>query len=127
MQSETPKPTEGSEYTFARKQSVASLDRKDLAHIWEISGSQDLAALIAEGDHLFLGPLQVSARLHRVAGRPDCAGTASLNAAAGQHMAAQRGHEPLSAGESPLFHEPLQGRAQHNSTGWLAPCCSSRP
>eukprot|EP00891_Asterochloris_glomerata_P002938 jgi/Astpho2/2938/fgenesh1_pg.00050_%23_172_t len=60
MQSETPKPTEGSEYTFARKQSVASLDRKDLAHIWEISGSQDLAALIAEGDHLFLGPLQVA-------------------------------------------------------------------
>ena len=61
MQSETPKPTEGSEYTFARKQSATSLDRKDLAHIWEISGSQELAALIAEGDHLFLGPLQVSA------------------------------------------------------------------
>ena len=76
MQSETPKPTEGSEYTFARKQSAASLDRKDLAHIWEISGSQELAALIAEGDHLFLGPLQVSA--------PDCTGLLAALIAQGE-------------------------------------------
>ena len=96
MQSETPKPTEGSEYTFARKQSAARLDRKDLAHIWEISGSQELAALIAEGDHLFLGPLQVSARLRRVAARPCWPGNSLLTAAAGQRVTAQQEPEPLS-------------------------------
>lgn len=35
-QSEVPKPSEGLEYTYARKPSQFDHEKKDLAHIWEV-------------------------------------------------------------------------------------------
>jgi len=34
---EVPKPSEGLEYTYARKPSTFDHEKKDLAHIWEVS------------------------------------------------------------------------------------------
>ena len=48
------KPTEGLEYTFARKSAAANLDRKDVAHIWEIGGGEQLGTTVAGSDSLFL-------------------------------------------------------------------------
>lgn len=54
-----PKPSEGLEYTYARKPSNYDHERKDLAHIWEIGGSQEFAEEIMQGDQLFLTAKQV--------------------------------------------------------------------
>ena len=41
---ERPRPTQGIEYTFARKAlHSTSVDKKAVAHIWEISGTQAFA------------------------------------------------------------------------------------
>lgn len=57
---EVPKPTEGVEYTFARKQQANNIDKKDIAHIWEISGSEKLWEEVSNSDSLFLGMRQVT-------------------------------------------------------------------
>jgi dynein light intermediate chain 2 len=56
-----PKPSEGLEYTYARKPSAYDHERKDLAHIWEVGGSQEFAQEISQGDQLFLTAKQVGA------------------------------------------------------------------
>jgi hypothetical protein len=58
-QVEVPKPSEGLEYTYARKPSNFDHERKDLAHIWEVGGSQEFAEQIAQSDQLFLTVKQV--------------------------------------------------------------------
>lgn len=35
-----PKATEGMEYNYARKTHATNIERKDVAHIWEISGTR---------------------------------------------------------------------------------------
>mmetsp|Transcript_17177 Transcript_17177/g.54938 ORF Transcript_17177/g.54938 Transcript_17177/m.54938 type:complete len:387 (-) Transcript_17177:65-1225(-) len=57
---DVPKPTEGLEYTYARKSVATNIERKDIAHIWEISGSQDLAVEVTKNENLFLGQRQVA-------------------------------------------------------------------
>jgi hypothetical protein len=54
-----PKPSEGLEYTYARKPSNFDHEKKDLAHIWEVGGSQEFANEIAQGDQIFLTAKQV--------------------------------------------------------------------
>jgi dynein light intermediate chain 2 len=56
---EVPKPSEGLEYTYARKPSNFDHEKKDLAHIWEVGGSQEFATEIAQGDQIFLTAKQV--------------------------------------------------------------------
>mmetsp|Transcript_19135 Transcript_19135/g.32887 ORF Transcript_19135/g.32887 Transcript_19135/m.32887 type:complete len:414 (-) Transcript_19135:1059-2300(-) len=56
---ETPKPSEGLEYTYARKPSNFDHEKKDLAHIWDVGGSPEFAQEIASGDH-FLTVKQVT-------------------------------------------------------------------
>lgn len=58
--SDVAKPSEGLEYTFARKPSAYEHDRKDLAHMWELGGSPDLARELAQGEQLFLTFRQVT-------------------------------------------------------------------
>jgi dynein light intermediate chain 2 len=55
-----PKPSEGLEYTYARKPSNYDHERKDLAHIWEVGGSNEFAESITQGDQLFLTAKQVT-------------------------------------------------------------------
>ena len=43
MKADTPKPTEGLEYTYIRKAASNVSDRKELAHLWELSGSTELS------------------------------------------------------------------------------------
>ncbi len=43
VQAEVPKPSEGLEYTYARKPSNFDHEKKDLAHIWEVGGSPEFA------------------------------------------------------------------------------------
>ena len=43
-QVEVPKPSEGLEYTYARKPSQYDHEKKDLAHIWEVSPQARFAA-----------------------------------------------------------------------------------
>ncbi|KAG1665103.1 hypothetical protein FOA52_007794 [Chlamydomonas sp. UWO 241] len=57
---EVPKPAEGLEYTYARKPSQYDHERKDLAHIWEVGGSQEFAEAISQGDQLFLTAKQIT-------------------------------------------------------------------
>jgi len=57
---EVPKPSEGLEYTYARKPSSYDHERKDLAHIWEVGGSQEFAEEISKGDQMFLTAKQLS-------------------------------------------------------------------
>jgi dynein light intermediate chain 2 len=47
------------EYTYARKPSSYDHERKDLAHIWEVGGSQEFAEEISKGDQMFLTAKQV--------------------------------------------------------------------
>ena len=61
MQAETPKPTEGLEYTFIRKPASNPTDRKELANLWELSGSQELSKEIFTTGNI-LGPEQVDNR-----------------------------------------------------------------
>lgn len=58
VQAETPKPTEGLEYTYIRKPAASHADYKDLAHLWEVSGSQELSQEIFNSD-IVLTPEQV--------------------------------------------------------------------
>mmetsp|Transcript_14319 Transcript_14319/g.41743 ORF Transcript_14319/g.41743 Transcript_14319/m.41743 type:complete len:198 (-) Transcript_14319:1665-2258(-) len=58
--SEMPKPSEGLEYTYARKPSAYDHERKDLAHIWEVGGSHEFAESISQGDQLFLTAKQIT-------------------------------------------------------------------
>lgn len=57
-----PKPSEGLEYTYARKPSNFDHEKKDLAHIWELGGSAEFAEEFVQGDAGFLNPKQVSPR-----------------------------------------------------------------
>ena len=57
---EVPKPTEGMEYNYARRASSGAgggggVDRKDVAHVWEIAGSRHFADEVTEQDNVFLG------------------------------------------------------------------------
>ncbi|KAA6425193.1 MAG: cytoplasmic dynein 2 light intermediate chain 1 [Trebouxia sp. A1-2] len=56
---EAPKPTEGLEYTYIRKPAANPTDPKDLAHLWEVSGSQELSQEILNSDAV-LSPEQVA-------------------------------------------------------------------
>jgi len=58
VQAEAPKPTEGLEYTYIRKPAANPTDPKDLAHLWEVSGSQELWQEILNSDSV-LSPQQV--------------------------------------------------------------------
>ncbi len=58
VQAETPKPTEGLEYTYIRKPAANPTDPKDLAHLWEVSGSHELSQQIFNNDNV-LSPEQV--------------------------------------------------------------------
>lgn len=60
LQTDLPKPTDGLEYTYARKSSAYNPDKKDIAHIWELSGGEDLADEVLKSEHVFLGQKQVS-------------------------------------------------------------------
>ena len=57
---ETPKPTEGMEYNYARRTHATNIDRKDVAHVWEIAGSRQFADEVTEQDNVFLGARQVT-------------------------------------------------------------------
>ncbi|GFR53154.1 hypothetical protein Agub_g15875 [Astrephomene gubernaculifera] len=57
---EVPKPSEGIEYTYARKPAAYDHEKKDLAHIWEVGGSQEFAEEIVSSDQLFLTAKQVT-------------------------------------------------------------------
>ncbi|ACO67739.1 cytoplasmic dynein 2 light intermediate chain 1 [Micromonas commoda] len=63
---EVPKPTEGMEYNYARRASSGAggggggVDRKDVAHVWEIAGSRHFADEVTEQDNVFLGPRHVT-------------------------------------------------------------------
>lgn len=59
-QIEPPKPSEGLEYTYARKPAAFDHERKDMAHIYEIGGSKEFGEEIARGDQVFLTAKQVS-------------------------------------------------------------------
>ena len=58
VQVEVPKPSEGLEYTYARKPSNFDHEKKDLAHIWEVGGSPEFAEEIAQGEQIFLNVKQ---------------------------------------------------------------------
>ena len=66
MQSDIPKPTEGLDYTFVRKPAANPSDPKELAHLWELSGSQELSAELLRSGNI-LGPEQVVKSLLTVA------------------------------------------------------------
>jgi hypothetical protein len=53
------KPSEGLEYTYARKTSALDHERRSLAHIWEMGGNGALGAAAAASDQLFLTYRQV--------------------------------------------------------------------
>jgi len=55
---DVPRSTEGMEYTYARKQ--VTNDRKDIAHIWELAGSETLCEEVTASENLFLGMRQVA-------------------------------------------------------------------
>ncbi len=57
---ETPKPTEGMEYNYARRTHATNIDRKNVAHVWEIAGSRQFADEVTEQDNVFLGARQVT-------------------------------------------------------------------
>lgn len=58
VQTDTPKSTDGLEYTFIRKPASSVSDRKELAHLWELSGSPELSQAIF-GIRNVLAPEQV--------------------------------------------------------------------
>eukprot|EP00854_Cymbomonas_tetramitiformis_P017965 gene17965-21396_t len=57
---DTPKATEGLEYTYARKSVSTNIERKDIAHIWEIAGTEKLSNEISACENIFLGMRQVA-------------------------------------------------------------------
>lgn len=54
-----PKPSEGLEYTYARKPSQFDHEKKDVAHIWEAATSHEAAEPITKQDQVFLTHKQV--------------------------------------------------------------------
>lgn len=69
LQAELPKPSEGIEYTYARKPAAFDHEKKDLAHIWEVGGSTEFAEEVVSSEQLFLTVKQVrgQAALHTAA------------------------------------------------------------
>eukprot|EP00227_Mantoniella_beaufortii_P016060 CAMPEP_0197596268 /NCGR_PEP_ID=MMETSP1326-20131121/24667_1 /TAXON_ID=1155430 /ORGANISM="Genus nov. species nov., Strain RCC2288" /LENGTH=307 /DNA_ID=CAMNT_0043162735 /DNA_START=165 /DNA_END=1085 /DNA_ORIENTATION=+ len=57
---DVPKPTEGMEYNYARKTHATNIERKDVAHIWEISGTRQFADEATEQENIFMGMRQVT-------------------------------------------------------------------
>ena len=51
---DAPRPTAHVEYTFGRRAAAGSVERKEVAHIWEVAGSDELQAEFAAADHSFL-------------------------------------------------------------------------
>ena len=51
---DAPKPTEGMEYNYARKTHATNVERKDVAHIWEIAGSRQFADEVTEQENIFM-------------------------------------------------------------------------
>jgi len=56
---EVPKPTEGMDYNYARKAHPTNIERKDVAHIWEIAGTRQFADEATEQENVFMGMRQV--------------------------------------------------------------------
>jgi hypothetical protein len=56
---EAVKPSQGLEYTYARKPAALDHERRDLAHIWELGGGEQLAAALMSADNVFLSFRQV--------------------------------------------------------------------
>lgn len=54
-----PKPTDGPEYTFIRKPASSMSDRKELAHLWEVAGTSELAQEVFHVRNI-LAPEQVN-------------------------------------------------------------------
>ena len=57
---DAPKPTEGMEYNYARKTHATNVERKDVAHVWEIAGSRRFADACTEQDNVFMGMRHVT-------------------------------------------------------------------
>mmetsp|Transcript_4581 Transcript_4581/g.11313 ORF Transcript_4581/g.11313 Transcript_4581/m.11313 type:complete len:434 (-) Transcript_4581:147-1448(-) len=57
---EVPKPTEGMDYNYARKAHPTNIERKDVAHIWEIAGTRQFADEATEQENVFMGMRQVT-------------------------------------------------------------------
>lgn len=57
---EVPKPSQGLEYTFARRASTYGHEHKDLAHIWEVAGSETFTQQLVQGHQVFLSYRQVT-------------------------------------------------------------------
>ncbi|GMH33018.1 hypothetical protein BSKO_00852 [Bryopsis sp. KO-2023] len=55
-----PKPSEGLEYTYARRSRENDHEKKDIAHIWEFGGGEDLACELGGVESVFLGAKQVT-------------------------------------------------------------------
>lgn len=55
-----PKPGEGMEYHYARRARGGESDRKDVAHVWEISGGRAFAEAICSKESVFFGARQVT-------------------------------------------------------------------
>jgi hypothetical protein len=55
-----PKPGEGMEYHYARRARGGESDRKDVAHVWEISGRKAFAEAITSKESVFFGARQVT-------------------------------------------------------------------
>lgn len=58
--SQTPKPGEGMEYHYARKSRPTDSNRRDIAHVFEMSGSKTFADEITEKENVFFGARQVT-------------------------------------------------------------------
>eukprot|EP00803_Ostreobium_quekettii_P004627 evm.model.scf_672.3 EVM.evm.TU.scf_672.3 scf_672:14722-17919(-) len=54
------KPSEGLEYTYARRAREHDHEKKDIAHIWELGGGDELATKLANVDNVFLTAKQVT-------------------------------------------------------------------
>ena len=59
IQADTPKATDGLEYTYIRKPASGISDRKELAHLWEVSGTWELSQEIFDIRKI-LAPEQVN-------------------------------------------------------------------
>ena len=55
-----PRPGEGMEYHYARRARGGASDRKDVAHVFEISGTKSFADAISSKESVFFGPRQVT-------------------------------------------------------------------
>ena len=55
-----PRPGEGMEYHYARRARGGESDRKDVAHVWEISGTRAFAEAISSKESVFFGARQVT-------------------------------------------------------------------